>query len=181
VHIGIDILDGSKRIMNEVICLAEKLKIPIYYEDTDSIHLLEKDLKKLEKEYYKINQKKLIGEELGEFKSEFKDWTLDKKLKNIHSIELIILGKKAYLDLLQGIHKDTGEKIYKYHYRLKGINEASITAKCHELNINELELYKLLYNGIPIKFNLSASGTQFKFNKIYTINTNENFTKIVQY
>lgn len=33
------ILDMSKRIMNEVICLAEDLKIKLFYQDTDSIHI----------------------------------------------------------------------------------------------------------------------------------------------
>ena len=36
---GIQVLSMSKRIMNEVMCLAEDLKIDMYYQDTDSIHL----------------------------------------------------------------------------------------------------------------------------------------------
>lgn len=180
-HIGIDILDASKRIMNNVICLAETLNINIFYEDTDSLHLLEKDLSKLKDEYKKLYNQDLLGEDLGQFKSDFKDWTIDKKLINIHSKELIILGKKAYIDVLEGTHKETGEIYTKYHYRLKGINEPSIKEKCKELNIDELELYKKLYDGEAIEFNLSASGRQFKFNKDYTINTNENFKRIIQF
>ena len=45
--IGIQILSMSKRIMNEVMCLAEDLNIPIYYQDTDSAHLPKKYLTKL--------------------------------------------------------------------------------------------------------------------------------------
>lgn len=33
------ILDQSKRLMNEVCCLAEDLGIDIYYTDTDSMHI----------------------------------------------------------------------------------------------------------------------------------------------
>ena len=34
----------SKRIMNEVICLAEDKKLPIFYQDTDSLHIEEKNV-----------------------------------------------------------------------------------------------------------------------------------------
>ena len=36
---GVSVLSMSKRIMNEVMCLAEDLKINIYYQDTDSMHI----------------------------------------------------------------------------------------------------------------------------------------------
>jgi hypothetical protein len=35
---GVEVLSMSKRIMNEVMCLAEDLKLKIYYQDTDSMH-----------------------------------------------------------------------------------------------------------------------------------------------
>ena len=44
-YIGVLILDMSKRIMNEVMCLAEDLGINIYYTDTDSMHIDKKGLK----------------------------------------------------------------------------------------------------------------------------------------
>ena len=37
--------------MNEVMCLSEDINIPIYYQDTDSIHLIEDDLPKLQESY----------------------------------------------------------------------------------------------------------------------------------
>ena len=43
IQAGIEVLSWSKRIMNEVMCLAEDLGIDIYYEDTDSMHLPEED------------------------------------------------------------------------------------------------------------------------------------------
>ena len=36
---GVSVLSMSKRIMNEVMCLAEDLGINIYYQDTDSMHI----------------------------------------------------------------------------------------------------------------------------------------------
>ena len=38
-YIGVLVLSISKRIMNEVMCLAEDLNIDIYYQDTDSMQL----------------------------------------------------------------------------------------------------------------------------------------------
>lgn len=45
------ILDMSKRIMNEVMCLAEDLKINIYYQDTDSMHIEADKIEKLSDEF----------------------------------------------------------------------------------------------------------------------------------
>jgi hypothetical protein len=38
-YIGAFILSMSKRIMSEVMCLAEDNGIEIYYQDTDSMHI----------------------------------------------------------------------------------------------------------------------------------------------
>ena len=35
---GVSLLSMSKRIMNEIMCLAEDLGIKIYYQDIDSMH-----------------------------------------------------------------------------------------------------------------------------------------------
>ena len=41
----------SKRIMNEVMCLAEDLGIMIYYQDTDSMHIPVDKVPMLEQKY----------------------------------------------------------------------------------------------------------------------------------
>ena len=38
-HIGCEVLSMSKRIMNELMCLAEDIGINIYYQDTDSTQI----------------------------------------------------------------------------------------------------------------------------------------------
>ncbi|ELP86281.1 hypothetical protein EIN_114450 [Entamoeba invadens IP1] len=50
--IGVQTLTMSKRIMNEVMCLAEDLNIPIHYQDTDSMHILKSRITELEYEYF---------------------------------------------------------------------------------------------------------------------------------
>ena len=59
------ILDYSKRIMNEVMCLAEDLKIKMFYQDTDSIHMEDSRVKDLEEAFYKKYGRHLIGKNLG--------------------------------------------------------------------------------------------------------------------
>ena len=58
-HLGCQILSYSKRIMNQVMCLADDLHIKIYYQDTDSMHIEAHQVDKLNKSY-----KEKYGEEL---------------------------------------------------------------------------------------------------------------------
>ena len=69
--IGVQILSMSKRIMNEVICLAEDLGINVYYQDTDSIHIDDDKIELLEKEFEKRFGRKLRGDQLGQFHPDF--------------------------------------------------------------------------------------------------------------
>ena len=55
VHCGVEILSMSKRIMNEVMCLAEDKGLKIYYQDTDSMHIGVNHVKKLAK-YYEVRK-----------------------------------------------------------------------------------------------------------------------------
>ena len=49
--LGVQVLSMSKRIMNEVMCTAEDLKIGIFYQDTDSMHIEMKRLLELATEF----------------------------------------------------------------------------------------------------------------------------------
>eukprot|EP00965_Chrysotila_dentata_P132167 4370042-Pleurochrysis_carterae.AAC.1 len=50
-HVACMVLSYSKRIMNRVQYLAEDASIPIYYQDTDSMHLLDHQVQRLEQLY----------------------------------------------------------------------------------------------------------------------------------
>jgi hypothetical protein len=148
-HIGISILSMSKRIMNEVMNTLTDLGKPCYYQDTDSMHILADDIEELSQEYKKIYGKELIGKKLGQFHNDFE---LD-GAKNIYSNELIVLGKKCYMDVLQG-EKD-GEIITGEHIRMKGVNKAGFKSVRDRLETDKnIEIYKKLYNGEEIEFDL---------------------------
>lgn len=51
--------------MNEVMCLAEDLNLNILYQDTDSMHINNEDIKILADAFENKYKRKLIGEEQG--------------------------------------------------------------------------------------------------------------------
>lgn len=153
-HIAAEILAWSKRHMNEIMYLADDLNIPIYYTDTDSIHLPRKNIDLLGKEYYKLFNKPLFGDKLGQCSSE---WA-----KDIYSIFGAFLGKKIYLDILNDSN---------LHFAMKGITKDAVFAKLKETNLTLKDLYIKLFNGEEIQFN---NGLDSEGNKKTTFKKNPN-------
>ena len=96
-YLGTMILAMSKRIMNEVFYAARTADVPIYYQDTDSIHLAKKDLEKLEIKFEELYGRKIKGNDMGNFHVDFDPINGD---NDVCSKRCIILGKKCYLDVL---------------------------------------------------------------------------------
>ena len=179
VPCGVEVLGMSKRIMNEVMCLAEDNDMKIYYQDTDSMHIEEKNIEPLSELYNKKYNKKLIGKEMGQFHSDFSS---DKIEKDIVAIKSIFLGKKAYVDVLEG--KDANDNVVNdYHIRMKGVSDKAIKYYCLMNKITPYELYEKLYNGKKIKFDLVCGGNacSFEYNKDYTISSNSAFVREVSF
>lgn len=176
-HVGVEILSMSKRIMNEVMCLAEDNDLNIYYQDTDSIHIQDKDIKVLQKLFKNKYNRELIGNDLGQFHSDFDLKGAD---KNIVATDSIFLGKKSYIDKLVG-EDDNGNKVEGFHFRMKGIPSKVVEYYCKKENINVFDLYKQMYNGNKIKFDLTCGGESFciKHQKDYTINVLQEFNRVV--
>lgn len=151
---GIIVLSMSKRIMNEAMCLAEHLNIPMYYQDTDSIHILKADVPKLAKAYKKNFNRELLGDGLGQFKNDF-------KMKDAYTKLHISLGKKMYLDVI------TNGDDTDYHVRMKGIPLKTIQAFCKErYGCEDYEkLYRELLDGAEFEFNLATNRTQLDLRK----------------
>lgn len=159
-QVGVNVLDMSKRIMNEVQDVAYKNDIIIYYRDTDSMHILEDEVKTLCDKYKKEYNRELYGNDLGQFHNDF----AFNDHSEIKSNTFITVGKKFYIDCLQGINNETGELEYSYHSRSKGINDSAKDNYCLDNNITQLELYQKLLNEESIEFNLvSNSKVMFKF------------------
>jgi hypothetical protein len=167
---GVQVLSMSKRIMNEVMCLAEDLNIGIYYQDTDSMHIEKHRLQELAEEFEKIYNRKLIGEGImGCFHNDFDE------LKNGYCIRHISLGKKMYFDKLINSLGNTA-----IHFRMKGIPQICVTTKAEELNMTVEELYEYMSHDNFIDFQIGKTKVQFKMNKNGMITHDDEFHRRVQ-
>ena len=137
-HLGSMVLSMSKRILGEVLHMCNRLRIPVTYVDTDSMHIQESEIQRLVDCYYFVTQRQLIGDGLGQFHGDF-DLGCGHN-SNIVSYFSLILGPKAYYDkLLCNICGREGE-----HHRMKGIPERSITKYCVDHGITVQECYERL-------------------------------------
>lgn len=180
VYAGVEILSMSKRIMNEVMCLAEDNELDIFYQDTDSLHIYLDQVKPLEDAFRDKYGRELNGKGLGQFHVDFELNGAD----NIYATESIFLGKKCYIDALVGTDKD-GNQVRGHHIRMKGIPEASILHYCETYNLTPMELYSGLYyhDILPNErsFDLLCGNkkVKFKMNKDYSVTNVGEFTRRV--
>ena len=93
---GVMVLSMSKKIMNEVICCAEDLSIPVFYQDTDSIHIHQSRLNELADEFKRRYNRELIGKQLGTYHSDFHAFCSTDEMPIATC--LIFLMKKCYID-----------------------------------------------------------------------------------
>ena len=171
--IGCLILSMSKRIMNEIMCLAEDLGIEIYYQDTDSMHIFKDDLKRLSEAFKNKYHRELIGNNMGQFHSDFDPV----KGKESYAKATIILGKKAYIDLLENEDKEEMAQ-----FRLKGIPKNTLQHYGDEIfKSNLLTLYSYLYQGHTIKFNLLRDNCSFEMTKDLKIHTRTTFEREIKF
>ena len=152
VVFGTTVLSMSKRIMNEVMCLAEDMGIEIYYQDTDSMHIEYDRVNDLDKEFRKLYGRPLIGENtMGCFHNDLDE------IDNAYITYHISLGKKMYCDVLSN---DAGEQAL--HYRLKGIPQDIIKRTADKLfNGDLVKLYEHIYAGNEVEFDMLDGRTSF--------------------
>lgn len=173
-HLACQVLSMSKRIMNEVMCLAEDNGIKIFYQDTDSMHLYDKDVETLGKLFKVEYGRELIGEAMGQFHTDFEvdDDDRDKSYP-ITATESLFLSKKTYIDKLEYKTK-SGEIKYGFHIRAKGIPSSVIK----ELDENVMNTYKRLFDNESIEFDLSKA-CPLQMGKDYRVRNTVKFSRIM--
>lgn len=181
-HLGAEILSMSKRIMNEVMCTAHDLGIEIFYQDTDSMHIRNKDVDVLYKAYEQKYDRKLEGKDMGNFHCDFdslktkfqgKDITVDAD----GAVETLINAKKQYYDCVRYTLPD-GSFVFKDVYRLKGIPEVSIEHHCKDEDLTVCGLYQELQAGEEHTFDLTVKAS-FEFTRQRTVQTRAKFTRTI--
>ena len=177
-QVGCSILSYSKRIMNEVFDIANEKNVPIYYTDTDSIHILASGIKTVEDEYFRMYGKELHGKGLGQFHSDFditlnKKWSKKVKCENVVAVKSMFIGKKIYCDILEGHDFINNKTIQSSHVRIKGVTKAGIddciknkyngnVAGLFEDLCDEKEVKFILNPGDNVLFEYSSSGVYLK-------------------
>ena len=179
-HIGVDILAMSKRIMNEVMCLAEDNDLSIYYQDTDSMHIVYDEVNILAELFNKKYNRELLGKKLGQFHIDF---SLKGALtETIKATETIILGKKCYYDKLEG-NNDKGDKIEGKHYRMKGVPTDVIDYHCDKNVKKHRKLYEDLFFDNIYESDLTNDGNKinFEFTNDMVIKNNPDFKRTIKF
>ena len=169
--LGIQVLSMSKRIMNEVMCLAYDIGCHIYYQDTDSMHIEVDDLDKLTKAYKQKYNRDLIGSEMGQFHCDFPNIKDHSEMP--YACESIFLMKKLYIDKLTD---STGD--IDYMIRGKGLTQNSIKHACKtKFNGDFMKLYKYMYEGNEQIFDLTQGQPCFSMNSDFTVSTVKKFLR----
>ena len=169
---GVQILSMSKRLMNEVMCTAEDNDIPIYYQDTDSMHIENDLIPLLADKFRERFGRELIGKNLGQFHNDF-----DELDHNPVSIESYFLGKKAYIDKLTNDNNEIA-----YHIRMKGVTGSCIELEAErQFNGEVMSLYKHLADNKHLKFNLTDVAPKFKSNKNRTVCNITDFKRTIKF
>ncbi|EGZ29373.1 hypothetical protein PHYSODRAFT_473095 [Phytophthora sojae] len=167
IHLGIQILDSSKHIMNRVMCLAEGIDARIWYQDTDSMHIEYDSVPRLADVYRDLYNSEVIGKQMGQFHVDF---DLAGSEGNIVAKESVILGKKSYLDVLACDGNDaTG-----LHIRMKGIPGKLLEGDAYVTYIK-------LFNGEAVSFDLTELCSININSKTQSVSKRSNFTRSVSF
>ena len=166
---------------HETMCLAEDIGIPIFYQDTDSMHMPEEAVPKLEATFKEKYGRELNGKDLGQFHPDFE---FDGH-SNVRSVEGIFVGKKCYLDVLEG-EKD-GETNQTLHVRCKGVPTQVVEWTAARDNPNRIdgvrELYLKLLAGEQVEFDLTAKGSRACFDSArdFTVRSRDKFDRKLEF
>ena len=175
--LGVQILSMSKRIMNEVMCLAEDNHVKIFYQDTDSMHVLKNQIPLLEEKFKAEYNRELIGNQLGQFHNDFDD-----DLKDGYTYRSVFIGKKCYCDLLKN---DKNEK--SIHYRMKGVDLECVRLVANQKykgDSEEEKIYYLfldLYHGKPIEFDLCLVKVRMEMTKQQRMINKSNMIRVLMF
>ena len=167
-HVGCAILSMSKRIMNEVFDVCNTNAYPIYYTDTDSLHMDYDDVSKFENKFQEEYNRNITGKDLGQFHIDF---DMDGAESEIYSTKAIFLGKKSYIDVLESKDK-YGNLISGIHSRMKGATEEGMEELRKSKGGDMFQVYKELSEGKelpcvlnPFNYEENSQKAMFDFSK----------------
>ena len=203
IHGGNNVLSLSKVDMYLIRYICDINKIIYTYTDTDSLHVEHDKVYLLEKKYFEMTNRKLIGNMPGQLSSDYKFNQLTKKgegkfiyKKGYDHLMVGVacrsyyLAKKVYINQIDINYPDNNNKLIKqiyYHIRCKGIGGQALVKgimPIHDIykEIGPMNIYELLYQGFPCKFDLVKGGKiSFEYKDDLTVCTRNNYYRIMFY
>ncbi len=205
-HNGNRVLSRSKRDINYIKNMCEQLKILVFYGDTDSMALEADGVDKLCNYYYKKHNKKLLGNELGQYSSDYK---LNKMIKKgggqFTKITKNNLGFKPIYNPLSYISYYLAKKLYynniiinypeiengnniKQSYdfiKCKGIGAKALISGIIYPNFGQAgkhiyNIFEFLYQGFYIQIDLTKTGiVKFKYDEKLNVRTLDSFIRTI--
>lgn len=183
-HIASGILEMSKRIVNRAICLAEDLGCFPFYQDTDSIHILQKDVSRLFAAYKEKYGVDLYGKNLGQMHPDLKaTYYVNGKRFDIEegllSVESFYVAKKVYLERPQKFIDGIPEGPVYDSAKFKGapiecLEELAKTKYAGSM----AAVFGEMYDGYAIKIDIALTKeTCFKRSNIYDMSTLKSFPR----
>lgn len=150
--LGALVLSHSRAIMNRVVAAAYHAETPLFYTDTDSIHILDADVKKLENEYERrYPGLPFDGDELGQFHGDIED----KKTKRSGTgVTAIYLDRKSYC-IAAKVDGDDSERLF-CKTAMKGITPAAMTLAAGGTEVGVFDLFKRHAVGEEISYDCRA-------------------------
>ena len=139
----------SKRIMNEVMPIAEDEGLSIWYQDTDSMHIKYEEVELLALVCKCKYNRDLIGEDMSQFRIDF---DLDGACGEIQSTESYVLAKKQLILINWKVLIKTAMLLQVIRLDLRALlHHVSIihpkTWKCHQwIYTNIFTVMQKLYN-----------------------------------
>lgn len=199
---GIMILSASKRLMNEVFAVLEVLHVPMFYTDTDSMHIYSECIPAVADKYKQVYGRELIGESLMQFHSDFALGYIDENgdeqsASDVKAYSSIVFDRKVYCDGLVGkrpkmVYSEEAQKyintkelldVNGYHIRCKGVNGAAVSYKAaKEHNGDVLALYDRMC-GEKVEFNnvIPEGKPVFKIQRFGGVYKKDTDTKTIGY
>ena len=171
------ILSISKSIMNRLMYYLEDNHVPVYYTDTDSIHVNKQKWLEFTKEQW-------VGSNLGQFHNDYDGYEIgiyDEQHNSdnpydLYAVEGYYLAKKIYCERVKSIKYPEREGIF---FRMKGIPETTVKMFASQRNCSIMELYNLLYEDHGLTFNISQDKKIFRFGSHFIFNL-EDFKRTIK-
>ena len=168
-HLGVMILSQSKHYMNRLLHLSTKDSI--FYQDTDSYHILRSEVKPLEEKYRAKYKKELCGDSLGQFHI---DYDFDKPLDTLYSDHSIYVCPKVYAERIKCDIDSDFDEIF---FRCKGVPGYSIEYRAKEMGMSIMEIYG---SKKVVKFDLLEGRANIKIGKAGFVEMYREFKRDIQ-